>query len=140
MWENRVTLGKSGILDSVNGAYGFEPGQDDEFQLLWLMQLCNPKDDVPEPAMTDKGNDIPQPVLKELLQSNDPNEKSGTQGGGAAARGALRHAAALRRRVPEPAERQRGGADRARGRSARPDARSTCRRSRSARSRSGTSC
>jgi Calx-beta domain len=85
-WEYRVAGGKSAILDHVaNEQLHFDQLDDDEYQMLWLMQLCRPKpkpEDIPEPEYDDKGNFIPPPFVKELLQSYDPNEKSGTQGGG----------------------------------------------------------
>lgn len=85
-WELRVAKGPSAILDNVaNPKFRFYPEQDDQMQLLWLMQLCTERDkpsDAPDPEYDKDGNFIPPPFVKELLQSNDPNEKGGTPGGG----------------------------------------------------------
>ena len=82
-WEKRVLGGKIGIVDQIaNPAWGFDLLQDDEYQMLWLAQLCNPKDTIPEPDYDEKGNYKPSKYIQELLQSFDPNEKYGTQGGG----------------------------------------------------------
>ncbi len=82
-WEKRVLGGKIGIVDQIaNPAWGFDLLQDDEYQMLWLAQLCNPKDTIPEPEYDEKGNYKPSKYIQELLQSFDPNEKYGTQGGG----------------------------------------------------------
>ena len=82
-WEKRVLGGKIGIVDQIaNPKWGFDLLQDDEYQMLWLAQLCNEKDTIPEPEYDEKGNYKPSKYIKELLQSFDPNEKYGTQGGG----------------------------------------------------------
>ncbi|HWK26540.1 MAG TPA: Calx-beta domain-containing protein, partial [Solirubrobacter sp.] len=83
-WERRLLGGKTGILDQIaNPKWGFDLLQDDEYQMLWLAQLCNERDTIPEPEYDKNGNYVPSKYIKELLQSFDPNEKYGTQGGGA---------------------------------------------------------
>ena len=55
-WEMRVAKGHTAILDQIaNPKLGFDLAQDDEYQLLWLMQLCADRpdpDDAPEPEYT----------------------------------------------------------------------------------------
>ncbi|MDA0180907.1 hypothetical protein OJ997_11430 [Solirubrobacter phytolaccae] len=87
-WEMRVAGGPSAVLDNIaNTKFNLYPEQDDEWQLLWMMQLCTEHDkpvEAPDPQYDKDGNFIPPPFVKELLQSHDPNEKAGTPGGGAA--------------------------------------------------------
>ena len=52
-WEMRVAKGPSAILDNIaNPKFNLYPEQDDEWQMLWLMQLCNEHDkpdEAPDP-------------------------------------------------------------------------------------------
>ena len=78
-WERAVAGGHFGDLDRIaNTQLGFDEFQEDEYQILWLAQLCNPDHGKPDP----NANWRAVPARKEVFQSRDPNEKYGTQGGG----------------------------------------------------------
>ena len=106
-WEKRVARrqDRRSSTQIANPHWGFDLLQDDEYQMLWLDAALQPEGRrVPEPEYDEKGNYKPSKYVKELLQSFDPNEKYGTQGGGDDARRALGPPARLHRRLPEPAD------------------------------------
>ena len=82
-WEHAVAGGHFGDLDQIaNTALGFDEFQDDEYQILFLAQFCNPDHGKPDPNADPAGNWRAVPARKQIFQSHDPNEKYGTQGGG----------------------------------------------------------
>ena len=83
----RVALGKSGILDHVSTAptlRRLRPGRRvpaAEADAALQPEATSPSRP-PDPDYDEDGNFIPNAYVQEILQSGDPNEKYGTQGGG----------------------------------------------------------